>query len=221
MISLVRSLSRSVWINTITPSTITDPVVIEHDRQAKIDSLRLMVAFVVSVKHHIRQEYGTDFEDLRSVLPETFFKAANTSGFGYDAAIADHIPTTSSNFRQGFPEAQASEFNRLSRNEESPFNERRPLLRTGTSTSQRSTESLVILSNYLSKPSLPLPLIIAHQLGLFLTLAKRKGMLESVGPAGYNALQQSLTGLVDIFTSVERLSTIGIPTVYGKSHFRS
>ena len=52
-----------------------------------------------------------------------------------------------------------------------------------------STDSAVILSNHLLKPSLPLPLIIAHQLSLYLALCKRKGLLESVGPAGLNAMQ--------------------------------
>lgn len=44
---------------------------------------------------------------------------------------------------------------------------------------------------------------------------KRKGLLESVGPAGYNAMSANIATLCDAFTSVERLSSVGIPTVYG------
>lgn len=50
--------------------------------------------------------------------------------------------------------------------------ERRPLLGNGWEeetrrVSHRSTESTVILADYMAKPSLPLPLVIAHQLGLY------------------------------------------------------
>lgn len=56
-----------------------------------------------------------------------------------------------------------------------PAHERRPLLSPGGErnvgwrghASYRSTESTVILADYLAKPSLPLPLVIAHQLGLY------------------------------------------------------
>lgn len=60
MTATVRSLSRSVWINVgaLVPSTrltsdgtmkpMDDPTVSERDHRAKIDALRLMVAFVVS-----------------------------------------------------------------------------------------------------------------------------------------------------------------------------
>lgn len=44
---------------------------------------------------------------------------------------------------------------------------------------------------------------------------KRRGLLESIGPAGYNALASSVSQLVDCFTTVEALAHVGIPTVYG------
>ncbi|GAA5997976.1 uncharacterized protein JCM10292_002237 [Rhodotorula paludigena] len=92
--------------------------------------------------------------------------------------------------------------------------ERRPLLGKRRSTGM-STESMVILNDYMARPSLPLPLIIAHQLGLYFASCKRRNLLESVGPAGYNALVASLNALVEGFTTCERLAGVGIPTVYG------
>jgi putative membrane protein len=44
---------------------------------------------------------------------------------------------------------------------------------------------------------------------------KRRNLLESIGPAGYNALVNSLNGLVDSFTTCERLASTSIPPVYG------
>lgn len=73
----------------------------------------------------------------------------------------------------------------------------------------------MILADYMSKPSLPLPLVIAHQLTLYFAACKRQGLLESVGPAGFNAMQTGVATLVERFTNIERLATVGIPTVYG------
>ncbi|CEQ39276.1 SPOSA6832_00803 [Sporobolomyces salmonicolor] len=115
--------------------------------------------------------------------------------------------------------------------EEAGGAERRPLLGNGTgkgkegegkmrqrlrrSRSGISTDSMVILQDYLAKPSLPLPLVIAHQLGLYFASCKRRNLLESIGPAGYNNLVGSLNSLVSDFTTCERLASVGIPTVYG------
>lgn len=79
---------------------------------------------------------------------------------------------------------------------------------------QTTNESRAVFNSYLSKPSLPLPLVIAHQLSLYLATCKRRGQLESIGPAGYNNLVQSINSLVDCFTSCERLVTVEIPNVY-------
>lgn len=90
--------------------------------------------------------------------------------------------------------------------------EHSPLLHPVGDVSPTSTS--VAMNEYLNKPSLPLPLIIAHQLSLYFATCKRRGLLESVGPAGYNAMQASVSQLVDQFTIVERLASVAIPTTY-------
>lgn len=91
----------------------------------------------------------------------------------------------------------------------------------------------------MAKPSLPLPLIIAHQLSLYfascvlpppspsLPLAhpltplpsrpscKRRNLLESIGPAGFNALNASVAQLVECFTTCDSMAKVGVPAVYG------
>ncbi|ORY90673.1 Bestrophin, RFP-TM, chloride channel-domain-containing protein [Leucosporidium creatinivorum] len=259
MISTVRTLSRSTWINVGAPGPSTGrltsdgtrlppPSTNDHqgisaqDHDQKIKALRLMVAFVVSVKHHVRGEYGLEYEDLSSLLPAKFREVARTTGFGWGAAEADAYtsPPPASPLGLGpelrhlsshpslRPSAASSRAGSPSPIPTSPKSmksaregERRPLLGVGDEgesqrrVSHRSTESTVILADYMAKPSLPLPLVIAHQLGLYFASCKRKGLLESVGPAGFNAFQTSVGTLVDQFTNVERLATVGIPTVYG------
>lgn len=80
-----------VWINcgafpSVTGRVTSDgsikplenPTILDEDRKAKVTALRLMVAFVVATKHHVRAEYGLDWEDLRSLLPGKFFEHAKT-----------------------------------------------------------------------------------------------------------------------------------------------
>lgn len=74
MTSIVRSLSRTVWINvgaagpsrgrlasdgTLRPHQ--DEGMKPEDHEDKVKVLRMMVAFVVAVKHHVRREYGVDW----------------------------------------------------------------------------------------------------------------------------------------------------------------
>jgi hypothetical protein len=51
---------------------------------------------------------------------------------------------------------------------------------------------------------------------LYFAKCKSDSRIESIGPAGYNALNASLNQLVADFTTIDRLATIGIPTVYGE-----
>lgn len=56
--------------------------------------------------------------------------------------------------------------------------------------------------------------MIAHQLSVYLATCKRRGQLESIGPAGYANLVLAINTLIECFTSCERLATVGIPNVY-------
>ncbi|KAK4051315.1 hypothetical protein OIO90_004796 [Microbotryomycetes sp. JL221] len=246
MISTVRSLSRLTWINvgaigavkSSTSSGVNENQgCSEQEHQAKIKALRMMVAFPVAVKHHVRGEYGTDYEDLRALLPSKFHELAKTTGIVYLPVDRDVVrtPTTPNMPRPvtarplgnetisiGQEIEQLSRAQSPSAKSSSPFHgqrdadhERTPLLSPAQLNEQAESPSAQVeMQRYLAKPSLPLPLIIAHQLSLYFAMCKKKGLLESIGPAGYNALQASVNTLVDQFTIVERLATVGIPTTY-------
>ncbi|GAA5821447.1 hypothetical protein JCM10212_000089 [Sporobolomyces blumeae] len=262
MTATVRSLSRLVWINVGAPTaeksrlnkdgSVEDLSAREmgersRDIEDKKKALRLMVAFVVATKHHLRGEYGTDWPgeiDLEVILPPRFRQFA----YKAEAEQADpHHPGAISTPMEA-SESVGSEYTRLmhrnpsdnastfSTNEADPEGgnprsaERKPLLgKRGSSkargrggiTKRRETlrstvdgTEQVVMSSYLSKPSLPLPLVIAHQLSLYFASCKRRNQIESIGPAGYNALRQSLDTLVESFTQCERLVTVEIPNVY-------
>lgn len=58
-------------------------------RRAKIDALKLLIAFAYSVKHRLRGEYGTDYEDYDGVLPRSIVRYEET-GFSTDNSSPIH-----------------------------------------------------------------------------------------------------------------------------------
>ncbi|GAW07418.1 UPF0187-domain-containing protein [Lentinula edodes] len=63
--------------------------------------------------------------------------------------------------------------------------------------------------------SLPLPLIIAHEISRLLFYFRREGLLETVGPAGMNAMNALVQSMVDNMTAMERVANTPIPISYG------
>lgn len=57
-----------------------------------------------------------------------------------------------------------------------------------------------------------LTLAVPHCLG---GSCKRDGLIEAIGPAGFNALNQAVVQLVECFTTCERMANVDIPTIYG------
>ncbi|KAK8858711.1 hypothetical protein IAR55_002940 [Kwoniella newhampshirensis] len=77
LISNARNLSRNIWVvvnlppsSSLTDSSSSQPVITRQqltDDKKKL--IRLVVAFVVATKHHLRAEGGVHHEDLRGLLP--------------------------------------------------------------------------------------------------------------------------------------------------------
>ncbi|KAI0637332.1 UPF0187-domain-containing protein [Trametes polyzona] len=62
--------------------------------------------------------------------------------------------------------------------------------------------------------STPLPMVIAHELSRALFTFRRDGYLETVGPAGVNAMNQMVQGMIDMMTCMERVANTPIPRSY-------
>lgn len=60
VIATVRNLSRQVWINI--------PEDTQADHLEKMRCVKLLLAFVVATKHHLRHEYGMDYDDRKIFL---------------------------------------------------------------------------------------------------------------------------------------------------------
>ncbi|OXG42830.1 hypothetical protein C359_02157 [Cryptococcus neoformans Bt120] len=73
LISTARNLSRNIWVAVTLPSPSDGAVEIQISRgnltEEKKKVIRLVVAFVVATKHHLRGEGGVQHNDLKGLLP--------------------------------------------------------------------------------------------------------------------------------------------------------
>ncbi|KAI0747718.1 Bestrophin, RFP-TM, chloride channel-domain-containing protein [Daedaleopsis nitida] len=60
----------------------------------------------------------------------------------------------------------------------------------------------------------PLPMVIAHELSRSLFKFRRDGYLETVGPAGVNAMNTLIQGMIDMMSAMERVANTPIPRSY-------
>ncbi|KAI8336706.1 Bestrophin, RFP-TM, chloride channel-domain-containing protein [Chlamydoabsidia padenii] len=68
----IRNLSRQIWINV--------PEETQQDHLQKMRCIKLLLAFFVATKHHLRHEYGTDYYDLKELLPKDWVPASVSYG---------------------------------------------------------------------------------------------------------------------------------------------
>ncbi|BGP53457.1 hypothetical protein JCM8202v2_001016 [Rhodotorula sphaerocarpa] len=262
MIATSRTLARTAWIHIGAANPVQGPgrprnlatellpPLSAKARDDKRKAVRLVVAFLIATKHHVRREYGVKWPDLEPLLTANFKKLAATTGYGWGAAEVQRrqsqsaSPEPSSPKRLKSKRSAASLLGEVERGRssqysaiggvpsasgpESPKNdagregERQPLLSPPRQTRRKSILSAAseqeqeeILADYMAKPSLPLPLVIAHHLNLYFASCKRDGLIETIGPAGFNAFVQGVAQLTECFTTCERIATVGVPTVYG------
>jgi ion channel-forming bestrophin family protein len=58
----IRNCTRNIWVGVRESN--------DADRQEKEKYVKLLLAFAVSIKHHLRLEFGVDWYDLKDLLPE-------------------------------------------------------------------------------------------------------------------------------------------------------
>ncbi|MBW0498017.1 hypothetical protein O181_037732 [Austropuccinia psidii MF-1] len=265
--SVVRNLARDVWVSINQPrrgaasaSQSTHQIAEQkslpiEEIKAKARCLRLLVAFVIAVKRHVRGQYGIDYEDLRTVLPVEFYNRQSKPGFGFDAADAD-VDGAKTFFSENSPDldhldngqstqqpisqtklsisqlsspkknlstyarlasiffSQQQELSEIATQSAQASDENSPLLRRSASFQRFEDPSVVVIHNYLSRPSLPLPLVVAHQIHLYISQCNQKGYLDDVGLPGYSRLIASVTQMTDLFSRIEGLAFAQIPACY-------
>lgn len=171
--------------------------VAEHLKNEKIRVIKLLIAFAVASKHHLREEPGLSHEDFEGLLPPELYREEAS---GWERTIStspDHIfaPTTPINPGQSKPR----------------FNIRKPTASTPLLTdSQRTVE----YHAYHERKHMPLPLIIAHEVSRALYRFKRFSCLDVVGYAMHNGMHTILQSMVDQLTAMERVGNTPIPASY-------
>jgi len=211
--SNVRNLSRMIWVNVALPPTGTQPPhakgktpttnISEHAlRRRKIDALRLALSFAYALKHYLRGEDGTHWEDYADVLPASILgenPRKDTSGY---SATRDKSKSSSNDSSNSAPDATKR-------------------VKVKRSKQNLSAPNVPLLTNrtvdfpFADQMSMPFPLIIAHELSMLIFEFRREGLLETVGPAGANAMAQLVQSMVDQLTAMERVANTPIPISYG------
>ncbi|PFH52381.1 hypothetical protein AMATHDRAFT_2116 [Amanita thiersii Skay4041] len=223
-----------------TPALIITP---SQLRKRKIEALQLCLSFVYATKHYLRGEDGMGYADYQGVLPASFgrfdepgyssssrqsrsqsrqrtYDAISHSNVSTSAittnggSIASVAPLTESaqNGRStpdGFsmPKPDATKRVRVKRSKPQVADSVTPLL--------GEMHQSVEIQPSIFDLSMPLPLIIAHELSRILFSFRKDGLLETVGPAGTNQMNQLIAGLVDQLTAMERVANTPIPASYG------
>lgn len=81
LISTARNLSRNIWVAVSLPSPSNGAAEIQISRnnltEEKKKVIRLVVAFVIATKHHLRGEDGVQHNDLKGLLPTTMMNSKN------------------------------------------------------------------------------------------------------------------------------------------------
>ncbi|ORZ05379.1 Bestrophin, RFP-TM, chloride channel-domain-containing protein [Absidia repens] len=77
--SNARNLSRLVWLSI--------PERTQNDHLEKMRCMKLILAFAVATKHHLRHEYGVDYYDLDYLLPPHWIPAATADDENNDDQV--------------------------------------------------------------------------------------------------------------------------------------
>ncbi|KAJ7582805.1 Bestrophin, RFP-TM, chloride channel-domain-containing protein [Mycena floridula] len=215
-----RNFSRMVWINVAPPPTDDPPVHAKGKtpiselnatqlQRRKMDALHLSVAFVYSVKHYLRGEDGLKWDDFNGLLPAWFTPGGHLSHSYAATRDTSVAPSIDENWgtrvtSEGTVRADATKRIRVKRSKRQLADHSTPLLNDNHHAVHFHEEA-----------SMPLPLIIAHELNRIIFHFRREGLLETVGPAGANAMSQIIQSMVDQLTAMERVANTPIPISYG------
>ncbi|KAJ8454518.1 hypothetical protein ONZ45_g19274 [Pleurotus djamor] len=222
--SNVRNLSRLLWINVGLPPTGDQPATVKgktpttdvtqaqlHKR--KVEALYLCLAFAYSVKHYLRGEDGTNWPDYAGVLPASFARF-DESGYNtqktlrpdtYEATRTNSVDRSEPSI-SGRSSPDATKRIRVKRSNPKVSGSTTPLL--------AGTHRTVEFHPYADEASLPLPLVISFELTRAIYGFRRDGFLETIGPAGMNAMNALIQSMVDQLGAMERVANTPIPKSY-------
>ncbi|CAG8591331.1 23751_t:CDS:10 [Dentiscutata erythropus] len=205
MCTHIRNSTRTLWIGI----EERDPV----DHRNKEIHIRLLLAYVVAVKHHVRLEFGTHWPDLEDLLPEGF----QLTYYEGSAALAD--PTLGSDGKSQsiaieIPHVEVTLRTLASRVPPTTFFNLRPSLRGMSKEEQKMLYGdSVDLTDDLSEvdASMSLPLEIIFHLNVYVEKQITEGKLDM---GKYGSVVGNFNTLIDSLGNLERIGNTPIPTAY-------
>lgn len=196
MCTQIRNCTRETWVG-ITETT-------KEDHYEKEKNIKLLLAFVVAVKHHLRLEFGTEWFDLQNLLPEgfqlTYFDGnatqENPENAAPDNSVRVGLPAVNSNLRKLASRIPPTTYNYI-RNSYTPDESR---MWFGEDDWGGDVDA-----------SMSLPLEIAFHLSLYFSQCLRDNKVDG---NHFGTLSGGINSLIDILGNLERIGNTPIPFAY-------
>ncbi|CAG8624660.1 23246_t:CDS:2 [Dentiscutata erythropus] len=212
MCNHIRNATRAIWVGVKEKS--------KRDHEEKEDCIKLLLAFVVATKHHLRLEFGTKWSDLEDLLPSglqlTKFDGNAVQNIDYDTFnLANNDPETISASKEEKKDEKQDETTNLLRN-------RRGLpsvysaLRSLTNRDRAAMYFDGNPENNDVDASMSLPLEIIFHLGIYLDRMLHENKIDS---NDLSPIAGILNSLIEIFGGLERIGNTPIPLSY-KIHLK-
>ncbi|KAH9932163.1 UPF0187-domain-containing protein [Amylocystis lapponica] len=234
MTSHIRNLARLIWINVAVPPADDDAkgkyptanLTAAQLRRKKVEMLKLCACFAYTVKHYLRGEDGLDWADYAGILPASCVRLAQSGRSSRRASAFTSYAATARTSRSGSraesPDELESEGSvniavdatKRVRVKRSKDRLKLPGTKNSSTPLMSTLHQTIDFNPNPEQLSTPLPLIIAHELSRALFLFKRDGYLETVGPAGTNAMNVHVQVMVEMMTAMERVANTPIPRSY-------
>ncbi|KAK0503047.1 Bestrophin, RFP-TM, chloride channel-domain-containing protein [Armillaria luteobubalina] len=188
MTSNIRNLSRLIWVNVAPPPS---------DQEISIKGKTK----IITPKHTtFVEKTGTNWDDYRGLLPPSFLQAEDM-GYRSDTYSATRSsspsPSDSSSGAASIDRPNATKRVRVKRSKPHLVSQTTPLLSI----------------QFVEETSLPLPLIISHELGRMIFHFRRDWTIRDRWPSRHEC--NDAIGMVDQMTTMERVANTPIPPSYG------
>lgn len=191
--TIIRNSSRLVWVGF---ADATD-----EDYKEKIGTLKMLLAFAVAVKHHLRLEFGAYWFDLEDLLPAGFQQTMFDGNADQDQQPTDGYQPPKPHVHVYLPEyaARLPPIYGYYRNE------------GGSGGGSGSQQALMYEWGTDADASMSLPLEIIYHINLKFDEKLRDRKLDS---SRYGTLVGALSSLCDVLGNLERIGNTPIPYAY-------
>lgn len=227
VVNTIRNQARVIWCNI--------PEATPSDHVEKMRCMKLLLAYAVAAKHHMRGEYGTDYYDLDRLLPPNWTPSAATvpseppaelhtiSKLLNPSLANDPLATATVLPGQAAPGPQANE-QLLGGGGDNPNNPVNQTIAENIATNNIPSDATArglddAVRNFRSDDDLPdeaeadmsLPLEIIFRIGLYVAQCKANNKIDSISSGTITA---GMNTLIDCLGSFERIVNTPMPAAY-------